>query len=66
MLCLCDFGELVVIDGWSLDGRPARDEARDVPEAVSQIVMSETPVVGEPKCTQRVRPRGESGLPRLD
>ncbi len=61
--CLCDrfiehtrarqreTGRDIVLIGWSLGGYIARETARDLPEAVEQVITLGSPVVGGPKYT---------------
>lgn len=46
-----DVGEPVSLVGWSLGGVLARAVAREIPEAVENIVTMGTPVIGGPKYT---------------
>ena len=44
-------GRDVVLIGWSLGGYIAREVARDLPEAIKQVITLGSPVVGGPKYT---------------
>lgn len=44
-------GEKVALVGWSLGGYLAREVARELPHAVSQVITMGSPVIGGPKYT---------------
>lgn len=46
-----DSGREIVLIGWSLGGYIAREVARDLPEAIEQVITLGSPVVGGPKYT---------------
>lgn len=50
-----ELGEPVAIVGWSLGGYLAREAARNVAEAVTQVVTLGSPIAGGPKYTQLAR-----------
>lgn len=52
----------VKLVGWSLGGVLARDVAREVPDAVEQIVTLGSPIVGGPKFTAFARLYRKQGL----
>ena len=55
-------GAPVALVGWSLGGTIAREVARDVPEAVQQVITLGSPVIGGPKYTAAARGLARRGL----
>lgn len=61
-------GQPVHLVGWSLGGIIAREVAREIPEAVAQVITMGSPVIGGPKYTVMARGRrgGEQGLDEIE
>lgn len=55
-------GQSVSLVGWSLGGVVAREVARDVPEAVDQVVTMGSPLTGGPKYTSAAPALAKRGL----
>lgn len=55
-------GEPLILIGWSLGGTIAREVARDLPDAVSQVITLGSPVIGGPKYTATARALRAKGL----
>ncbi len=58
-------GQRVALVGWSLGGVVARETARLVPDAVSQVITYGTPVIGGPTFTPAGRVYGSAECQRI-
>lgn len=58
-------GRPVALVGWSLGGTVARETARAMPDAVSQVITYGTPVIGGPSYTIGARAAGEAENARI-
>ena len=55
-------GEALNLIGWSLGGYLAREVARELPHAVTQVITMGSPIVGGPKYTQVASAFGDSAM----
>ena len=55
-------GQRVHLVGWSLGGVIARETAREIPNAVAQVITMGSPVIGGPKYTVVARAPRRSGM----
>lgn len=55
-------GEKVTLIGWSLGGYLAREVARELPDAVQQVITLGSPIIGGPKYTQVAAAFGDNDM----